>query len=306
MAIKLDMLKAYDRIEWNFLHEVLKGKGFDTRVCALIMECVRTVSYSVPINGVPQKKFEPQRGLRQGDPLSPFLFLLCHDVLSKLILRQQIRGQIHGISISRTAPAISHLMFANDTILFARANGRMATNILECIHKYESWSGQQCSLVKSSVLFSENVVSAHKNDILNILNVKECDGQEKHLGNPFVFKRKKREEYLYFKDKVLKRIEGWKSKLLSFAGRTTLVKSVALSIPLYAMSTNKLPVSSCREIDRVIRKYWWTGNTKKDRFLALVGWDRLCSPMATGGLGFPEAKGYELSFVGQTGLAVCF
>uniref|UniRef100_A0A803PTE2 Reverse transcriptase n=1 Tax=Cannabis sativa TaxID=3483 RepID=A0A803PTE2_CANSA len=256
--------KIISKINATRMRGVLKGNDFDSGVCALIMECVRTVS--------------------------PFPFLLCHDVLSKLILRQQIRGQIQGISISRSAPVVSHLMFADDTILFARANVRVATNILDCIHKYESWSGQKCSLGKSSVLFSSNMGSTHKNNILDILNVKECDGQEKHLGNPFVFKRKKREDYLYLKQKVLKRIEGWKTKLLSFTGRTTLVKSVALSIPLYAMSTNKLPVSSCREIDRMIRKFRWTGTTEKDRYLALVGWDHLCKPTVNGGLGFRKLE----------------
>uniref|UniRef100_A0A803QD31 Reverse transcriptase domain-containing protein n=1 Tax=Cannabis sativa TaxID=3483 RepID=A0A803QD31_CANSA len=104
VALKLDMPKAYDRLEWNFLREVLRGNGFDDQVTNIILECVRSISFSVLINGVPQKKFYPERGLRQGDPLSPFLFLLCHDVLSKLILKKQVPGQLHGISISRSAP----------------------------------------------------------------------------------------------------------------------------------------------------------------------------------------------------------
>uniref|UniRef100_A0A803PHZ0 Reverse transcriptase domain-containing protein n=1 Tax=Cannabis sativa TaxID=3483 RepID=A0A803PHZ0_CANSA len=152
MEIKLDMLKAYDRIEWNFLQEVLKGHDFDQQVCDLIMECVQPVSYSVLINGVPQKKFFPKRGLRQGDPLSPFLFLLCHDVLSKLIIKQQARGRFHGISISRSAPAISHLMFADDTILFTGAN---------------------------------NVETPLKTNILNVLKVKECDDRGSNVSEKY-------------------------------------------------------------------------------------------------------------------------
>uniref|UniRef100_A0A803PI13 Reverse transcriptase zinc-binding domain-containing protein n=1 Tax=Cannabis sativa TaxID=3483 RepID=A0A803PI13_CANSA len=146
------------------------------------------------------------------------------------------------------------------------------------------------ALVKSSVLFSKNVETPLKTNILNVLKVKECDGNEKHLGNPFVFKRKKRDEYMFLKEKVLKRIEGWKTKLLSFAGRTTLVKSVALSIVLYVMSTNRLPLSTSRDLDKVIRRFCWTGDSEKERFMALVGWGKLCSRIMQGGLGFRKME----------------
>uniref|UniRef100_A0A803QLK0 Reverse transcriptase domain-containing protein n=1 Tax=Cannabis sativa TaxID=3483 RepID=A0A803QLK0_CANSA len=86
MAIKLDMHKAFDRIEWGFLEKVLRCNGFDSQVSGLIMICVSTVSYSVLLNGVPQKKLYPKRGLRQGDPLSPFLFLLCHEAIAKIVI----------------------------------------------------------------------------------------------------------------------------------------------------------------------------------------------------------------------------
>uniref|UniRef100_A0A803P3L4 Reverse transcriptase domain-containing protein n=1 Tax=Cannabis sativa TaxID=3483 RepID=A0A803P3L4_CANSA len=286
LALKLDMHKAFDRIEWSFLEKVLLCNGFDNQVCGLIMTCVSTVSYSVLLNGIPQKKIFPKRGLRQGDPLSPFLFLMCHEVLSKLLLRQQDLGKLHGVSISRSSQAISHLMFADDTILFARANTRNVDAILDCISTYEGWSGQKCSLAKSSILFSKNTLVSTHHDIISMLKVKECTGNEKHLGNPFVFKRSKRQEFHFLKDKVLQRINGWKSKLLSFAGRTTLVKAVASTIPIYTMSTGRLPVSTCKELDSLIRKFWWTGSNDKERFMALIGWENICRPLDKGGLGF--------------------
>lgn len=109
IGLKLDMAKAYDRIEWNFLENVLLTMGFPTNWVALVLKCVSSVSFSVLLNGRPLSYFSPQRGLRQGDPLSPYLFILCAEVFSGLILRAQERRSLHGIRIARNAPEISHL-----------------------------------------------------------------------------------------------------------------------------------------------------------------------------------------------------
>lgn len=121
-ALKLDMAKAYDRMEWGFLIQVMRCFGFRARWIGWVEQCILTVSFSVLLNGFPFGRFSPSQGLRQGDPLSPFLFILGSEVLSRLLLLEEERGFIHCVKVNRAAPSILHLLFADDIMIFVRAN----------------------------------------------------------------------------------------------------------------------------------------------------------------------------------------
>lgn len=121
LALKLDMSKAYDRVEWPFLRAMCTKLGISKKWIKLVLKCVCTVKYSILLNGRPTESFFPQRGLRQGDPLSPYLFLICEEGFSSLLRRTERRGDLTGFQIARTAPPITHLFFANDSILFFRS-----------------------------------------------------------------------------------------------------------------------------------------------------------------------------------------
>ena len=122
MAVKLDMSKAYDRVEWGFLKETMRQMGFDPRWIHLIMMCVTTVNYSVLVNGEPCGNIKPSRGLRQGDPISPYLFLLCAEVLSYMVTHANRDGLLSGVPTSKYGPQVNHLFFADDSLLFCRAS----------------------------------------------------------------------------------------------------------------------------------------------------------------------------------------
>lgn len=111
VGIKLDMEKAYHRVEWDFLESTLLTMGFPIKIVKTIMLCVRSVSFSILINGSPSTMFKPKRGIRQGDPLSPYLFIICAEVLSGLITKYHEQDKTHGIFIARNTPIISHLFF---------------------------------------------------------------------------------------------------------------------------------------------------------------------------------------------------
>ena len=122
IGLKIDIETAYDKIEWSFLKMVMTNFGFPQIWIQWVMQCVTTTSFSILIHGSPFGHFKPQRGLRQGDPLSPFLFVLAFEVLSKLMEREAASNKINGIKLARDLAPITHLQFANDLFIFAQAN----------------------------------------------------------------------------------------------------------------------------------------------------------------------------------------
>ena len=119
--LKVDLSKAYDRIKWDFVEIMLRKMRFPEIWVVWIMQCI-SISYSVLVNGEPSKVFHPSVGLRQGDPLSSYIFILCMEVLSKNLSKLQNSKELVGLKIARTAPKISHLFFADDALFFFKAN----------------------------------------------------------------------------------------------------------------------------------------------------------------------------------------
>ena len=122
MALKLDISKDYNRVKWSFVECLLKKMGFHGKWVDLMMECITAVSYSIMINGEPSHTIHLSRGLRQGDPLSPYLFLLCTKGLHGLLTKAVASGDIRGISICRNGPRLTHLFFTDDSLLFYKAS----------------------------------------------------------------------------------------------------------------------------------------------------------------------------------------
>ena len=141
MALKLDMSKAYDQVEWSFLKAVMAQMGFQDRWIGLVMECITTVTYSILVNGEPSGEIRPSRGICQGDPLSPYLFLLCLEGLHRLIQKAMEKGDIQGVSICRNGPKLTHLFFADDSLLFCRANTHECEKVMDILSSYEKVSG---------------------------------------------------------------------------------------------------------------------------------------------------------------------
>ncbi|CAN6570393.1 unnamed protein product [Malus baccata var. baccata] len=261
MAIKLDMAKAYDRVEWVFLLSMMAKFGFALLFCNWIKECISTASFSILINGNPNGFILPERGLRQGDPLSSYLFLLCTEGLSMLIRRGMERGALHGFRVSANGNPISHLFFADDSVLFGHASMEEANGILEVLRTYAHGSGQAVNLSKSSIFFGSKTKNRVRRKIGQTMGIQCKTGFGRYLRLQADFGHSKRVVFEEVRDMLESRMAGWAEQFLSQAGKEVLVKAVAMAMPNYAMSCFKLPIG-CFNLP----------------FLAKIGWRLIQNP----------------------------
>ena len=184
MAMKLDMSKAYDRVEWVFLEKILLKMGFSDTWVALIMECITTMSFSILVNGEPKGVIVPSHGFRQRDPLSPHLFLFCAEGLNALLRNAADEGVINGFSLRRNGPKLTHLFFADDCLIFCRSTFEECNKIQELLAIYEIASGQMINKEKTTLFFSRNTDEATQEALKVALSVPVIRHYEKYLGLP--------------------------------------------------------------------------------------------------------------------------
>ncbi|CAM8948389.1 unnamed protein product [Rhodiola kirilowii] len=261
-SLKIDMSKAYDRVEWGFLEEIRYKMGFPARWINLVMECVRTVKYKVKFNDGFIEIPQPERGLRQGDPLSPYLFLLCSEWLSSKLEADTRDRRLRGVRICRGAPVVSHLFFADDSIFFLKASRQNAHRIKRVLEEYEFISGQKINLGKSEVVFSRNTRSEEREEIARILEVSVAEAHTRYLGLPISFNHNRTEMFRYLVDSTWRKVLGWKEMQLSAAGKEVMIKAVLQSIPQYAMMCYKIPEEVCKRLAQIIRRFWWSSQAE--------------------------------------------
>ncbi|KAF7824263.1 ribonuclease H [Senna tora] len=263
-AYKLDIQKAYDKISWEFLELVMISMGFPQRVIQVIMQCVSTVSYALMLNGQKTGVFHPQRGLRQGDPMSPYLFLLCSNVLSCMLHKAERDRKLQGIRFGRRGPTITHLMYADDTILFFKADPNNCDTIRQLLDNYAWISGQVLNKDKSYIIFSPNTSTHFKSSLPNILGAHTSNKLGKYLGVQVDARINSEDAFKEMMDKIESKLTGWKAKLLSQSARLTLVNSVLQSFPIYQLSVLPLPQKYANRLDAISSNFYWGMRNNKN------------------------------------------
>nr|XP_045088271.1 uncharacterized protein LOC123496916 [Aegilops tauschii subsp. strangulata] len=264
-ALKLDMTKAYDRVEWSYLQSIMLKLGFSARWVDIVMGTITSVSFSVMFNGKRLQPFKPTRGIRQGDPISPYLFLLAAEGLSCLIKSRQQSSNLGGIQVASSAPPVNHLLFADDSLLFFKANVEGASEVHQLLDTYCQATGQRINFEKSSIFFSKGVAESVRAEIKGLLHVPSETLNEKYLGMPSDVGSSRNGAFKYLKDRLWNKIQGWIEKTMSTAGKEVLVKSVAQAVPVFSMSCFKLPRGLCEHLNMLVRKFWWgSGDGKRN------------------------------------------
>ncbi|XP_062021454.1 uncharacterized protein LOC133738034 [Rosa rugosa] len=299
-SLKLDISKAYDRLEWAYLKAILTKLGFATQWINMVMTCVTSVSYAILVNGKASSTIIPTRGIRQGDPLSPYLFILCAEGLSALISQAVQWGRFRGLKMCPQAPVLHHLFFADDSLLFGAATMEECMVIKGILNTYECASGQKVNFTKSSVVFSNNIQHHLKATLAAILGVKCVEEHDRYLGLPLRVGRSKTKRFQYLKEKVSKKLMNWRSKILSCAGKEILIKAVAQVMPTYAMSCYLLPKGLCDDIHQLCASFFW-GETEDKKKIHWRSWERLCLTKTEGGMGFKNIYAYNLAMLAKQG-----
>uniref|UniRef100_A0A2N9HSR5 Reverse transcriptase domain-containing protein n=1 Tax=Fagus sylvatica TaxID=28930 RepID=A0A2N9HSR5_FAGSY len=244
LICKLDLEKAYDHVSWSFLMYLLERCGFGVKWRNWIHFCISSVRFSVLINGTPCGFFPSSRGLRQGDSLSPMLFVLVMEALSRLMDRAVDRGYLEGFSVDNSNAAglkVSHMLFADDTLVFCGATRDQLYHLKGVMLCFEAVSGLRINLGKSEIVPVGPVADVE--NLVQVLGGRVGSLPMKYLGLPLGARYKSKEIWNPILEKMERRLAGWKRSYLSKGGRLTLIKSTLSSLPTYFLSLFAVPAS---------------------------------------------------------------
>eukprot|EP00253_Pinus_taeda_P008941 PITA_08941 len=299
-VIKIDLSKAYDRICWTYLRMMLTHLGFKVDFINWIMGCVSSVSFAVLINGAASSFFKGQRGLRQGCPLSPLLFLLVAEGLSRLISEAKRTGMIKGLEVAANL-FITHLLFVDDILLFTNGNLDEVKELKAILDLFMKATGMQINIRKSQCIlegFSRN----ERTQITASLPFESLpmDDPFKYLGFWLKPNSYKKQDWQWLVAKIEAKIGHWSYKWLSRAGRLTLVNSVLQAMPVFWAALTWVPKGVLHKIKKLCSRFLWAG-AKEDSVLPWVAWDKIARPKEWGGWGIKNLNDFSTSLAAKSG-----
>ncbi|XP_062076005.1 uncharacterized protein LOC133780148 [Humulus lupulus] len=294
--LKIDLSKAYDTVDWHFVEELLKHLCFPSRFIDWILVCLKGTSYNLLMNGRIQGTFKGEKGLRQGDPMSPLLFVLIMEYLTRLLAHCSGKKGF-GFHPMCKQLRLTNLCFADDLILFCKGNISSVRGIQEAFKKFCDSTGLSANKSKSQIFFG-GVKEIIKVQTLDLVQMDEGSFPLKCLGVHIRPTKWKASDCGVILDKLNKNLNCWASRNLSFAGRAQLIHSVLLGIRNFWMSIFILPYKITAAIDKSCRDFLRGSKGNRSK-LHLPSWEKVCLPKKLGGIGFREGKKWNMALMAK-------
>jgi mannosylglycoprotein endo-beta-mannosidase len=282
LLFKLDITKAFDSVRWDYLVALLQHHGFPQKWRDWISFLLSTSTSQVLLNGIPGSKIQHGRGLRQGDPLLPLLFILAIDPLQWLLSKatelnaiSKLRGRAARLRIS---------MYADDAVVFLNPIRKDVQTFSEILFRFGQATGLVANMQKSQVA-PIRCGNIDLDSILNGVPAVRANFPLKYLGLPLLLGRMRKADIQSIFDKIAARVTGWRGKNMGPAGRSTLVKSVMTTQPIYLLTALKVSKEALGLLDAKRRRFLWAGTGDITGEKCKVNWEKTCLPTVQGGLG---------------------
>jgi hypothetical protein len=297
IVLKLDYEKTYDRVDIDFLLEILQARNFNGTWIGWIRKIITGGSVGVNLNGEESAFFKTGKGLRQGDPISPMLFNLVGDVLIRMLPKAAEQGLVKGLLTNFRKEGVISLQYADDTIIFSSCEDEHLKNLKCCLMWFEQLSGMRINYHKSEIV-PLNIGEEISKRVSRLFTCPLRNFPIKYLGVPLSLEKLKREDIQPLVDKILKRVARWRGKLLSQAARLTLVKTCLASIPIYLLSFIKFPKWAIKILNSHMANCLWDDSDGNHKY-HLVNWDVVSLHKDFGGLGIPSLRDLNISLLGS-------
>ncbi|CAM8943762.1 unnamed protein product [Rhodiola kirilowii] len=292
--MKLDMSKAYDRVSWLFLLRMMRALGFNAKWCDLVYCTISSYYYLVLWDGSAYGRFKSNRGVRQGDPLSPSLFLICMESFSRLLQHHTSAGTIQSYFTKVGALQISHLLYADDILLFTNGSKRSIERLMSMVNSFCNWTGQALNNSKSSIFLPQDISTARRRTLLQTTGFTEGRFPTTYLGAPLFPGRVKIEYFQRLEDQSRARITGWMRNMLSLGGKITLVESVLNSMAAHVLACLSTPTAVIDRISSLLSNFIWdSGGQSRHHW---VSWSDICREKQAGGLGIRHLDAIRTGF----------
>jgi hypothetical protein len=282
LLFKLDIKKAFDSVRWDYMMELLQHLGFTSKFHDWIAALLSTSSSRVLLNGIAGDPIKHGRGLRQGYPLSPLLFVLAIDSLHHILHKASDQGRIQ--KLQGEVPMICTSLYADDAAIFMAPIKHDINFLVSTLHHFGDVIGLVTNCTKGQVALIR-CVGLDLQDILQAFSATRTTFPVKYLGLPFAIKRLKRVHFQPLKDKVATKLVPWIGKHVIMASRSALIKSVLMSIVIYYVTVLNISVEVLLKIDSIRRAFLWVACDKVTGGKYKVNWEMVCKPKDCGDLG---------------------